>query len=536
MTVRKLLIKGLLGSVGLAAGLLSLVALLVAPSHSFAQTGPIATVAKCGSKDRPETGLQGQTTLAERFGPGAARAFNCNLELVGKHSGDGSAWGLATIDKCAYLPQYQDPQFPPVLKTPGVAVLNVTNSANPELVKYLTTPAMINPSESLVLHPERRLLLGQTYTELVENPVMTLDIYDVSDCLNPVLKSSGVLPDFRLHNGDFAPDGMIFWSADCCFSPKGFPGPGTGVSALDISDPTHPKIIAKWIPEDKSWQVHAVSVSDDGKTAYATVMGLGKSPNGMVVLDISEVQSRSPNATIKMLSSSFWSDTGGAQYALPLTIQGRKYTFFTDLIGSLPYTANVVANFQGREDACHAGKPGWGYVKLIDVENPTKPVLASRLMLEVHDPANCPAIAHDPVFGMGYGSTHCDVDNYQDAKLIACGFFEGGLRVFDIRDVKKPREIAYYKPPAVWAQPRLASYFPTFRDTGPQTGPGKVHTADGVTVPVFAKDRKEIWFTSLDNGFQVVRFSDELMEREKVLFARPLCKAGERRSHRGCVQ
>ena len=72
----------------------------------------------------------------------------------------------------------------------------------------------------------------------------------------------------------------------------------------------------------------------------------------------------------------------------------------------------------------------------------------------------------------------------------------------------------------MWAQPRLASFYPTFRDTGPQTGPAKVHTADAVTIPYFAKGGREIWFSSFDNGFQVVRFSDELLAKEKELFGR----------------
>jgi hypothetical protein len=513
---------------------LSLVAFLAMFSYSFA-AGPVATKATCGSNDHPETGLQGQTSLAERFAPGPARAYNCNLQLVGQHIGEGSAWGLAVTDKCAYIPQWQDPDRPPVLKNPGVAVLDVTDSAKPRLVKYLTSPAMINPSESGVVDPGRKLYIAQNYAGQKDYPVLTTDIYDVSDCLHPVLKFSGVLPNSVVHVGDFSPDGKTFWAGNCCSSvygapPSGVPSQSINVFAFDIADPSHPKILAQWEPEDKEWQAHAVSVSDDGNTAYVSLIGIkDKTPHGLAILDIREVQARSPQAKIKLISSLLWSDTIVGQFVFPLTIGGRKYLYYTDLEGAFRATADYSQN---RVEACRSGNPAWGYVHLIDVEDPKKPERVSGLRLEVHDPKNCIAVAHDPVVTHGYGSTKCDVDNYQDAKLIVCGFFEGGLRVFDIRDVKHPREIAYYKPAAVWAQPRLAAFLPTFLDSGPQTGPAKVHTADVVAFPFFAKGGKEIWFTSLDGGFQVVRFSDELMAREKALFSNTSCVGMS--SRRGC--
>src|SRR5262249_38491372 len=72
------------------------------PTESLAQSTPTAPKAKCGANDRQESGLQGQTTLAERFAPGPTRAFNCNLNLVGQYAGEGAAWGLGKLGDCAY--------------------------------------------------------------------------------------------------------------------------------------------------------------------------------------------------------------------------------------------------------------------------------------------------------------------------------------------------------------------------------------------------------------------------------------------------
>src|SRR5215469_18765008 len=44
----------------------------------------------CGPGDHTESGLQGQTTTQERFSGDSERAYNCNLELVGRYRGEGA--------------------------------------------------------------------------------------------------------------------------------------------------------------------------------------------------------------------------------------------------------------------------------------------------------------------------------------------------------------------------------------------------------------------------------------------------------------
>jgi hypothetical protein len=128
--------------------------------------------------------------------------------------------------------------------------------------------------------------------------------------------------------------------------------------------------------------------------------------------------------------------------------------------------------------------------------------IVTKLMLEVNNPANCARVLNDPlnVSGYaGYSSTFCAADNPRSAKLLACGYYEAGLRVFDIRDPSRPREIAYYKPPA------------RGKDFLPGSGFGRINaerTADAVVLPYFRPERHEIWFISHDNGFQIVRFTD----------------------------
>ena len=49
--------------------------------------------AACGPSDRVETGLQGQTTIAERMTGQSEKSYNCNLELVGQFRLEAEAAG-----------------------------------------------------------------------------------------------------------------------------------------------------------------------------------------------------------------------------------------------------------------------------------------------------------------------------------------------------------------------------------------------------------------------------------------------------------
>ena len=86
--------------------------------------------------------------------------------------------------------------------------------------------------------------------------------------------------------------------------------------------------------------------------------------------------------------------------------------------------------------------------RIIDISDETKPRVISKLMLETHDPANCDKVVPDltGLLTFTYGSHYCSVDNIHKATTLACGYFNSGIRVFDIRDPVRPREIAYYNP------------------------------------------------------------------------------------------
>ena len=127
--------------------------------------------------------------------------------------------------------------------------------------------------------------------------------------------------------------------------------------------------------------------------------------------------------------------------------------------------------------ACARGASPFGYPQIIDVSDETNPKIIAKLMLEVNDPANCSRCSSDAAGSpeprpgrtcrpsRGRPTTAMkDVvaDHPNNATMLACTFQHAGLRVFDVRDPYHPKEIAYWKPPAVRTevQPGSGSWAP----------------------------------------------------------------------------
>ena len=450
--------------------------------------------ATCGPDDRTESGLQGQTTVDERQSGDSELGYNCNLELVGQFQGEGSKWQMTSFKDCAYYGQDNN-EDNPLTQLPGVMVVDASDPRNPQMSAVLTARAMQDPHESLKVNRKRRLL-GATKGPGF-GPTAPTDsqfaFYNIkSDCTQPELLSDVDVPGHVGHAGNFAPDGMTYY------------GVGSGrITAMDISDPVNPRSIGTFFH-----QTHDISISNDGTRAYLSQVGnFGRftDPNGLVILDVSDIQFRRPNPQVSVISTLFWEDGSMAQYPEPVTIRGRPYLIFTDEAGSSGLGRPAV------EDACARGLPPFGFARIIDISDENNPTVVSKLKLEVHDPANCNEILADPedVF-FGYDSHYCGVDDARNATLLACSYFRSGIGVFDIRDPSHPKEIAYYKPPAQRMEILPGSQLANRE-------PGGDRTTDWATARIRfrkhrgekgEKDRGEIWFTTQDNGFQIVRFTN----------------------------
>jgi hypothetical protein len=187
-----------------------------------------------------------------------------------------------------------------------------------------------------------------------------------------------------------------------------------------------------------------------------------------------------------------------SQHTIPVKIGGKPYIVFVDEGGSFGTTSATQL-----QRACAAGLPPFPMARIIDIGNELKPKVVSRLALEVHDPANCSKVTPDLV-GLStftYGSHYCSVDNKQNATTLACGYFNSGIRIFDIRDPLNPKEIAYYNPAGVTTLSPGSNHTlgNNWKPGGPDWCSAQVHL-DAAT--------RTVWSTCQDNGVLVMQFRD----------------------------
>jgi hypothetical protein len=484
--------------------------------------GPIPlTVPKatCGPGDHPETGLQGQVPAALRAA--GFTGFNCNLELIGQSKGDGANWQTTEFTdnaghRCGYHGTASPARSLPGRQHFGVPVIDITNPTNPTPTAYLNTTSMLDPWESLKVNERRQLLGADNGQNGGGGP--EVDIYDLSnDCRNPQLLASlpvgtgtdgsGIVHPIIGHEGAWAPDGLTYYGGDLRFTPPGATARTGQYYAVDTADPTHPKLITTWLTGIPNSNVHGMSISNDGNRGYFVSIGglSGGTPaailaappsNGLLIYDLSEIQARKPNAQPKLISTLLWKDGSVAQHTIPARIDGKPYVISVDEGGSLGLTS--AAQLQA---ACAAGLPPFPMARIIDISDETNPHIVSRLMLEVHDPKNCAAVVPDLV-GLStftYGSHYCSVDNRDHATTLACGYFNSGIRVFDIRDPLRPKEIAYYNPAGTTTASPGSNHAGNWRPGGPDWCSAQVH---------LDHEHGTLWTTCQDNGLLMLKFTN----------------------------
>ena len=146
--------------------------------------------------------------------------------------------------------------------------------------------------------------------------------------------------------------------------------------------------------------------------------------------------------------------------------------------------------------------PPFPHARIIDISDETKPTQISKLLLEIHDPKNCDIVLPDvtPQPPFDYGSHYCSVDNRQNATTLACGYMNSGIRVFDIRDPIRPREIAYYNPPATNSVSPGSNHSVqrTAQPGGPDWCSAQIH---------LDAELGTLWTTCQDNGVLSLKFT-----------------------------
>jgi hypothetical protein len=460
-----------------ALAALALLAVLPSGSPSAAgiSTTPVPQLA-CDAQSKPETGAQGRVPKAEVDGGRAAKGYTCNTKQVASFGKTGGFQVHRYVDPAGHECAFYDSTllFPKDLATNamtglGVFVLDMADPAHPKHTATLSTPAMLSPHESLRLNAKRGLLAADMGSPATHAGFV--DVYDVkSDCRHPQLLSSspiGVLG----HESAFSPDGTVFYVSSTS---------ANTLAAIDLTNPRLPSVL--WFSTD--YRAHGMSISADGKRLYMADTGLP----GLTILDVSGIHKHQLNPPVPVVSQLTWPEVSIPQNAIPMTIKGRRYLLEVD-----EYTNGTTA-----PASYDAGVPPYpskakvGAARIIDIHDDRHPTVVSNIRLAVNQPTarlgdqqNDPG-AKSPV--QGYAGHYCAVPTPVDPPYVACSFIVSGLRVFSVKDPKRPVEIGYFNAPST---------------------PG-VFPMDGnfaMSAPAFVPQRKEIWYSDGFHGFYVVRLT-----------------------------
>ncbi|WP_183092995.1 LVIVD repeat-containing protein [Nocardioides stalactiti] len=439
--------------------------------------------ADCGPGSRPETGLQGRVPKADYESGRAERGYLCNTRTVGHSGKSGGFKTLRYVDDSGRVCAYYDSN--PIAPRDilggmledglGVVALDMSDPRKPRRTANLITPAMLAPHESLLVHQGRGLLMAGMGTAATAPGFV--DIYDVSqDCRHPRLLSTTPSALFG-HESGLSPDGRTFWVAGAA---------GGNLVALDIADPRRPRIVFSKF----GVIYHGLRFSPDGDTMYVANIG---SPGaggildggGLRIYDVSEVHARTPDPEVRLLSELTWPEVSIPQSAEPFSVGGRDYVLETDEFIDLASFESI-----GRFRTAPVGA-----ARIIDVTNPRRPEIVSDIRLQVHEPRNrTDALFRDPGNvspAQGYAAHYCSVPTRKNPGLVACSMILSGLRVFDVRDPERPREVAYFNrptPPRVGVVPEAGSY--------------------AMSRPAWDVRNQQIWYTDVHTGFWVVKLTN----------------------------
>ncbi len=361
----------------------------------------------------------------------------------------------------------------------GWSIVDVTDPKNPQVVKFIAGPS--DTSEGQVdLHDnimitalQHRAGYGGDPNKQVNEGVL---IWDINDPVNPKQLSWWKTGATGTHRNGYPGGKYVNLSA-------GMPGyKGQILVFLDISDPAHPKEAGRWwMPGQKEGEppvppmygLHGPAVIE-GNRAY-----LGYSP-AIVILDISDI---SKPKLIGQLTVSPPFGTGIPVHDV-MPIPGKDSLF-------------AHAEGTGGGDTPEGARACTGALflsGLIDIKDPTKPKLISTLPIPIP-----PKDASYPDFcdkGGRFGPHNTNIlqhnpDVEKQGDLIYLTYFNAGLRIFDIKDPRLPKEVGWFIPPT-----------PTKRRM-----PAPYDKLESQTEDVLVDTRGNIYITNKQWGLFCVRYT-----------------------------
>lgn len=331
----------------------------------------------------------------------------------------------------------------------GWSVVDVTNPAKPEVVKFIE-----GPPNTWTLQMELHGDIMITSLEKIfpnfggNNEPFTEGVYiwDISEPLNPKR-----LGDYQ--TGGNGTHRNFYNGGKYMHLAAGMSGyKGNIYVVVDISDPKNPVEVSRWwVPGQKETETEHHYITEKHPDEKATVSNhphhvfcgsdhevslhgppyvvdslafLPYGAAGMVVLDISDI--KNPKQVSRLDFSPPFHDRFGVHGALPILEKGIAFVNSEDVS-------------YGKGALAHAS-----IVDIKDIENPKLISLFPQPLTEKgtsyreekgwSGPHNFNHLLHNP-----------DVEQQDD--LFYMTWFNAGLRVYDVSDVNVPKEIGYFVPP-----------------------------------------------------------------------------------------
>ena len=357
-----------------------------------------------------------------------------------------SGWSAANVELLGYTIMNGHPAFKITMtrvgerwyiigghyNIPGWSVIDVTDPRNPRVVKFIPGPPntstnQVDSADGVLLaalgRPNNREDAGMSAEKPYSAGVMLIDI---KDPLNPKELGRWLTdkPKGRgTHRNMYQGGRYVHLAADM----EGYDGDIYVI--LDISNPSKPVEAGRWwVPgqhvaggekpqRDPNVNLHNPNFVD-GNNVY-----LSYGDAGMVILDISDVSKP------KLVSRTKFEP---------------RHRFDVHTVTQYAARKMVIVNSEAVTYKCEGPLD---HVTLVDVSNPAKPVALSRYPVPVPPPNAGYTSFCDK--GGRFGPHNQNQLQYnpnveKQGNLSYVTWFNGGLRVYDISDVRLPREVGHF--------------------------------------------------------------------------------------------